>query len=120
SGTHVRRTVRHRTVDADGFRGADSWLLLGALGADLALRAHVSWPGIVDLNAGQHARSRRADGDGHGDSIDLPLGLRLSARLDAAALLVHRPADPNDMDDRCFPRRDPARRRLARALAARP
>src|SRR5207302_9694746 len=49
---------------------------------------------------------------------DLSVGLRLPARFDAAFLLVHCPIDPNDLAHRRRPRRDPARRRLGRVVAA--
>ena len=56
---------------------------------------------------------------GDGAALGLPLGLRVPARLDAAALLAALAASADHLDDRRGTRGDPPRRRLGRALAAR-
>ena len=75
--------------------------------------------GLWISTQGEHHARRPGNGHGHGHAVDLPVGLRLPARLDAVVLPVRGAADPDDLADRRVPRRHPARRRLGGAVAAR-
>ena len=76
--------------------------------------------GLLDFDEGLDARSGRPDRHGDVPAVDFSLGLRLSARFDAVAAEAGGQLHPDDLDDRRLAERDPPRRRLARALAARP
>src|SRR5581483_7752891 len=112
------RVLHDSRPDAHRLRRADPRARHHALDAELAVRVLLPGPGAVHLDARQHARGGGADGDGDDDAVDLPVGLRLPARLDAALLLVRGPDLPDDVADRRGPRRDPARRGLGGAVGA--
>ena len=80
--------------------------------------AMLGW-GLAISTKATDARRLDADVDRDGAPLDLPLGLRVPARLDAAALLAALAGLADHLDDRRGARGDPPGRRLGRALAAR-
>ena len=119
SGADFHRDVHDRAGDARHLLRADQGPVRDAVDPRLAVSADEVGLGPLGLDARVEARRRHANVDGDGNAVHLPIGLRVSARLDAAGFQVRRLHPADDLADRRRPARDPLRRRLATSLAAR-
>jgi hypothetical protein len=116
---HTRGVLLHCISNVVDFPRADSRPLHHAHHDHVSLCARQSRHRSVDFDEGRNAGSSGTSGDGNLPALDLPLGLRLSARLNALAAAARGQLDSHHLADRRFTQRDPPRRRLAGVMAAR-
>ena len=117
SGADLGRVLHDRPADERRSSGCRSTALPHAAGVVLPFVLTMLGLGLLISTRRQTRDAAMQMSMATVHPVDLPLGLRLPARLDAAALPVLSQTGPDDLADRRGPRRDPPRRRLGRALA---